>query len=55
MATPAQVKVSDPAMKTTAAEDVLSEAFFELLETLPPEKREGLLSDLRANAEAHGE
>jgi len=55
MATPAQVKVSDPEMKTTAAEDTLCEAFFELLETMPPEKRDGLLSDLRANAKAHGE
>lgn len=36
----------------TAAEDALFEAFADLLETLPPEKRAGLIGDLRANAEA---
>ena len=55
MATLAQSKVSHPEPKTTTSEDALFDAFADLLDTLPPEKREALLSDLRANAEAHGE
>jgi hypothetical protein len=39
----------------TAAEDALWEAFADLLDTMTPENRKGLLDDLRANAEARGE
>jgi hypothetical protein len=34
----------------TAAEQALIDAFEELLETLPPEKRKAIRADLRANA-----
>jgi len=39
----------------TAAEDALWDAFADLLDTMTPENRKGLLDDLRANAEARGE
>jgi hypothetical protein len=55
MATLPQAKVADPKQKTTPAEDALCDAFEGLVETLPPKTRKGLLSDLRANAHAHGE
>ena len=55
MATLAQSKVSDPEISTTTAEDALWEAFADHLDTLPPEKRKAVLSDLHANAVAHGE
>jgi len=54
MATLAQPKVSAPET-TTAAQKSLIEAFEELLDTMPPEARQGLIDDLRANAVAHGE
>ena len=55
MATLAQPKVSAPETQTTAPEKALIEAFEELLDTMPPEARQGLIDDLRANAAAHGE
>jgi hypothetical protein len=55
MATLAQPKVSTPDNQTTAAEEALVGAFEELLETMSPEDRLGLIGDLRANAVAHGE
>jgi hypothetical protein len=55
MATLAQTKISNPEAKITGAEQALCDAFFELLDTVPPETSKGILSDLRANAEAHGE
>jgi hypothetical protein len=55
MAPLAQTKISNPEVKMTDAEEVLCDAFFDLLDTVPVETRNGILSDLRANAEAHGE
>jgi len=55
MATLAQPTVYPPETKTTLAEETLIEAFEELLETISPEARQGLIGDLRANAVAHGE
>jgi hypothetical protein len=56
MATLAQPKRTEAEPQTTAAaEEALLAAFDDLLETLTPEAREGLLSDLRANAVARGE
>jgi len=55
MATLAQAKVSTPETHTTGAEQALIEAFEELLESMPPDARQGLIGDLRANAVAHGE
>jgi hypothetical protein len=55
MATPTQPKVPAPETQRTVAEAALVEAFEELLETMPPEARQGLIGDLRANAVAHGE
>jgi hypothetical protein len=55
MATFAQVKTSQLEPKATPAENALFEAFEDLLETMTPEARKGMLKDLRANAEAHGE
>jgi hypothetical protein len=55
MAILAQSKVSQPAPKTTPAENALFEAFADHLDTLSPERRKEVLADLRANAETHGE
>ncbi len=54
MATLPQTKVAGHKPQTSG-EKALANAFEDLLETLPPEKCKGLLKDLRANAEAHGE
>jgi hypothetical protein len=37
------------------AEQTLIDIFLENLETLPPEHQQAIMSDLRANAAAHGE
>ncbi len=55
MATLAQAQVSAPEISRTDAEEALIEAFEELLDTMSPQARDGLIGDLRANAVAHGE
>ncbi len=55
MATLAQPKLPTPQPQSTTSEDNLVQAFEELLETMTPEGRQGLIADLRANAVAHGE
>jgi hypothetical protein len=55
MATLAQATSIPTAEEVAEAENKLVEVFFEMLEAMPAEQRDGLLADLRANAAAHGE
>jgi hypothetical protein len=52
LAQPANIPSSE---EVTAAETALIEAFYDILETIPPEQQKALIADLRANAEAHGQ
>ncbi len=55
MATMAQPKISTPETQTAVDETALVDALEGLLEIMPPDARQGLIGDLRANAVAHGQ
>ena len=55
MATLAQPISIPTSQEITAAEEMLSQIFLEHLETLPLDRQQEIIADLRANAAAHGE
>jgi hypothetical protein len=55
MATLAQPLSIPTPQEVTAAEEMLATIFLDNLETLPQDRQQEIIADLRANAAAHGE